>query len=268
MALPRSRCSPPRPTAGTTSRSRGRRSRATSASTRSACALSDGHGVAGRHQRRPLRVRRPGARARLPARGRQSSERRPTRSPSRLPTRRRRAPHARRHARPPARLRPGLRASRRRPPRPGRARRQHRAGRHLPAALPRRRPREGQRPLRARLARTTARPGHAATLRLSRRAAELLRTGGAAFELTARMPAGRTGRGTVRLRRRFLGLDQRLDGGRAPSPSSSGSSNCPHGWGPCTHRYRSAAAWRASTWTIEPAAPSTSLHLIIGAAPL
>jgi hypothetical protein len=54
----------------------------------------------------------------------------------------------------------------------------------------------------ARLARTTGRPGHAATLRLSRRAAGLLRTGGAAFELTARMPGGRTGRGTVRLRRR------------------------------------------------------------------
>ena len=54
----------------------------------------------------------------------------------------------------------------------------------------------------ARLARTTARPGHAATLRLSRRAAGLLRTGGAAFELTARMPGGRTGRGTVRLRSR------------------------------------------------------------------
>jgi hypothetical protein len=53
----------------------------------------------------------------------------------------------------------------------------------------------------ARLARTTARPGHAATLRLSRRAAGLLRTGGAAFELTARMPGGRTGRGTVRLGR-------------------------------------------------------------------
>ena len=41
----------------------------------------------------------------------------------------------------------------------------------------------------------------AATLRLSRRAAGLLRTGGAAFELTARMPGGRTGRGTVRLGR-------------------------------------------------------------------
>jgi hypothetical protein len=50
-----------------------------------------------------------------------------------------------------------------------------------------------------RLARATARPGHAATLRLTRRAAGLLRTGGAAFELTARMPGGRTGRGTVRL---------------------------------------------------------------------
>src|SRR5215218_5712040 len=38
MAPPASRCSPPRPTAGTTSGSPGRRSRATSASTRSACA--------------------------------------------------------------------------------------------------------------------------------------------------------------------------------------------------------------------------------------
>lgn len=48
--------------------------------------------------------------------------------------------------------------------------------------------------------RNDTRPGHAAPLRLSRRAAGLLRTGGAAFELTARMLGGRTGRGTVWLR--------------------------------------------------------------------
>jgi len=55
----------------------------------------------------------------------------------------------------------------------------------------------------ARLARTTARPGHAAKLRLSPRAASLLRSSGSvAFELSARMPAGRAGRGTVNLRRR------------------------------------------------------------------
>jgi hypothetical protein len=54
-----------------------------------------------------------------------------------------------------------------------------------------------------RLARTTARPGRAARLRLSRRAATLLRSSGSvAFELSARMPAGKAGRGTVRLRRR------------------------------------------------------------------
>ena len=54
-----------------------------------------------------------------------------------------------------------------------------------------------------RLARTTAQPGRAARLRLSRRAAGLLRTSGSvAFELSARMPAGKAGRGTVRLRRR------------------------------------------------------------------
>ena len=55
----------------------------------------------------------------------------------------------------------------------------------------------------ARLARTTARPGRAARLRLSSRAAGLLRSSGSvAFELSARMPAGRAGRGTVRLRSR------------------------------------------------------------------
>ena len=61
-----------------------------------------------------------------------------------------------------------------------------------------------QRTARAtRLARTTARPGRAAKLRLSRRAATLLRSSGSvAFELSARMPAGKAGRGTVRLRRR------------------------------------------------------------------
>lgn len=54
-----------------------------------------------------------------------------------------------------------------------------------------------------RLARTTARPGRAAKLRLSRRAATLLRSSGSiAFELSARMPAAKAGRGTVRLRRR------------------------------------------------------------------
>jgi len=53
----------------------------------------------------------------------------------------------------------------------------------------------------ARLARTAARPGRAARVRLSRRAAALLRTaGGVAFELSARIPSGRAGRGTVRLR--------------------------------------------------------------------
>ncbi len=55
----------------------------------------------------------------------------------------------------------------------------------------------------ARLGRTTATPAKAARLKLSRRAAGLLRRSGAvALELSARMPAGRSGRGTVRLRRR------------------------------------------------------------------
>jgi hypothetical protein len=54
----------------------------------------------------------------------------------------------------------------------------------------------------SRLARTAGRPGRAARVRLSRRAAGLLRSaGGVAFELSARMPAGRAGRGTVRLRK-------------------------------------------------------------------
>jgi hypothetical protein len=55
----------------------------------------------------------------------------------------------------------------------------------------------------SRPARSTARPGRAARLRLSQRAAGLLRrSGSVAFALSARMPAGRAGRGTVRLRRR------------------------------------------------------------------
>jgi hypothetical protein len=55
----------------------------------------------------------------------------------------------------------------------------------------------------ARLARTSAGPGRAARLRLSRRAAGLLRaSGSSAFSLSAGMPAGRAGHGTVRLRRR------------------------------------------------------------------
>jgi hypothetical protein len=54
-----------------------------------------------------------------------------------------------------------------------------------------------------RLARTTARPGRAAKLRLSRRAAGLLRSsGGVAFDLSVKMPAARAGRGTVRLHSR------------------------------------------------------------------
>ena len=54
-----------------------------------------------------------------------------------------------------------------------------------------------------RLARTTARPGHAAKLRLSRRAAGMLRSsGGVAFDLSVKMPAAHAGRGTVRLRSR------------------------------------------------------------------
>ena len=54
-----------------------------------------------------------------------------------------------------------------------------------------------------RLARTTARPGRAAKLRLSRRAAGMLRSsGGVAFDLSVKMPAAHAGRGTVRLRSR------------------------------------------------------------------
>ena len=55
----------------------------------------------------------------------------------------------------------------------------------------------------SRPARSTARPGRAARLRLSPRAAGVLRrSGSVSFALSARMPAGRAGRGTVRLRRR------------------------------------------------------------------
>jgi hypothetical protein len=63
-------------------------------------------------------------------------------------------------------------------------------------------------PLRCRVAtrllgRTTATPARAARLKLSRRAAGLLKTSGTvAFELSAKLPAGRSGRGVVRLRRR------------------------------------------------------------------
>jgi hypothetical protein len=54
-----------------------------------------------------------------------------------------------------------------------------------------------------RLARTSAGPGRAARVRLSRPVAALLRTSAsAAFDVAVRMPAGRAGRGTVRLRRR------------------------------------------------------------------
>ena len=52
-------------------------------------------------------------------------------------------------------------------------------------------------------ARSSTRPGRALPVRLSRRAAALLRrTGSATFHLSVRMPAGRSGRGVVRLRRR------------------------------------------------------------------
>jgi hypothetical protein len=55
----------------------------------------------------------------------------------------------------------------------------------------------------AALGRATATPARAARLKLSRRAAGLLKASGTvAFELSARMPAGRSGRGVVRLRRR------------------------------------------------------------------
>ena len=55
----------------------------------------------------------------------------------------------------------------------------------------------------ARLSRTAAGPGRAAQVRLSPRAAGLLRaSGGVTFALAARIPAGRAGRGTVRLRLR------------------------------------------------------------------
>jgi hypothetical protein len=55
----------------------------------------------------------------------------------------------------------------------------------------------------ASLGRTTATPARAARLKLSRRAAGLLRASGTvAFELSAKLPAGRSGRGIVRLRRR------------------------------------------------------------------
>ncbi len=63
--------------------------------------------------------------------------------------------------------------------------------------------RKGGRGQAAALGRMTATPARAARLKLSRRAAGVLRSSGAvAFELSARMPAGRSGRGVVRLRRR------------------------------------------------------------------
>jgi hypothetical protein len=54
-----------------------------------------------------------------------------------------------------------------------------------------------------RLSRTSAGPGRAARLRLSRPVAARLRSSAtAAFDVAVRMPAGRAGRGTVRLRSR------------------------------------------------------------------
>jgi Bacterial Ig domain len=55
----------------------------------------------------------------------------------------------------------------------------------------------------AKLRRASAGPAGAARIRLSRRAASLLRSSrSVAFTLSARMPAGRTGHGTIRLHRR------------------------------------------------------------------
>ena len=109
---------------------------------------------------------------------------------SRRSTRARRAGHARRRARAPDRRRPRVRSPRRRAPRARRARRQHRARGHLPAGLPPRRPRQGfpqGRPWPGRRPRpVTATPARAARLKLSRRAAGVLRSSGAvAFELSA-----------------------------------------------------------------------------------
>ena len=95
----------------------------------------------------------------------------------------RRAGHARRRAHAPDRRRPRVRSPRRRAPRARRARRQHRARGHLPAGLPPRRPRQGipeGRPWPGRRPRPDdGDPGARRGLKLSRRAAGVLRSSGA-----------------------------------------------------------------------------------------